>query len=370
MLTRSCLSGATTLQKIATGEFPLDTERPSYYSVLPAEVRYNPNLTADEKLLFSEITCLCNTSGFCWASNSYFAELYNVTPQTISRWINHLSEQEYIKHEIRKDRGNIRIISILWTIPMNNPANTLCAQMFRVTNNTSIIHKTGREGVSHEGRSKEQTTIPAKRARGLVNMWNNTASTMGLPKIRKVSGKRKKALIAAVSAKPSVAYWRKVFSKIKSLPSLSDRKERGWFDLDWLIKNDNADRLLNGLLDWTVKDVPEKEKAVELDENLKAIAKEFHNTIVQGQKGPVDKSGQSIESYHLAISQAADWARRAGRKTPLNMLPATFVLSYAKYVAREYNWRDKIKPADVLVNSEIWKSWMLYLEQIRGVSFE
>ena len=36
----------------------------SYYSILPAVVRYDKDLTDKAKLLYSEITCLCNKEGF------------------------------------------------------------------------------------------------------------------------------------------------------------------------------------------------------------------------------------------------------------------------------------------------------------------
>ncbi len=69
---------------------------PSYYAIIPADVRYNKNITANAKLLYGEITALCNKEGFCWASNQYFATLYNVHKDTISKWVSELVDEEYI----------------------------------------------------------------------------------------------------------------------------------------------------------------------------------------------------------------------------------------------------------------------------------
>lgn len=81
---------------------------PSYYAVIPATVRYDNNLTANAKLLYGEITCLCNKEGYCWSSNSYFAKLYNVTNKTISTWISQLIQNGYIQSEIiRTESGEI-----------------------------------------------------------------------------------------------------------------------------------------------------------------------------------------------------------------------------------------------------------------------
>jgi len=50
--------------------------------------------------MYGEITSLSNKDGYCWAKNKYFAELYEVTKTTISRWINQLREKGYIKVEM------------------------------------------------------------------------------------------------------------------------------------------------------------------------------------------------------------------------------------------------------------------------------
>lgn len=74
-------------------------EKPNYYAIIPAEVRYNSNLRPSEKLLFGEITALSNATGICTASNKYFATLYDVVPSAITKWIADLVKYDYIKVE-------------------------------------------------------------------------------------------------------------------------------------------------------------------------------------------------------------------------------------------------------------------------------
>lgn len=83
--------------------------KPSYYSIIPANVRYDEELKANEKLLYSEITCLSNKFGYCNASNTYFAELYNVSVTSISLWIKNLVEKSYIQSEMiyGEDKKNV-----------------------------------------------------------------------------------------------------------------------------------------------------------------------------------------------------------------------------------------------------------------------
>lgn len=89
-----------------------DKEQPNYYAIIPAEVRYNENLAPNEKLLYGEITALCNKTGQCFATNNYFAELYNVEIETISRWIKHLINNGFITSYVDKENGNARYIQL------------------------------------------------------------------------------------------------------------------------------------------------------------------------------------------------------------------------------------------------------------------
>ena len=78
------------------------TDKKSYYAIIPADVRYDKKLCANAKLLYGEITALCNEKGYCWASNDYFAQLYEKTEETVSRWISQLIKQNYINVEYIK----------------------------------------------------------------------------------------------------------------------------------------------------------------------------------------------------------------------------------------------------------------------------
>lgn len=81
-------------------------QQPNYYSIIPASVRYCKELNGDEKLLFSELTCLANKLGYCYASNKYFADLYGVATRTITRRLAKLQEYDFIKIVIERNDKN------------------------------------------------------------------------------------------------------------------------------------------------------------------------------------------------------------------------------------------------------------------------
>ena len=74
----------------------MEEQQKAYYAIIPANVRYDKDLPPNAKLLYGEITALCNEKGYCWASNQYFSELYGVSVLSIKRWVNSLVTKGYV----------------------------------------------------------------------------------------------------------------------------------------------------------------------------------------------------------------------------------------------------------------------------------
>jgi SOS-response transcriptional repressor LexA len=81
-----------------------DKQQPSYYAIIPANVRY-ANIPDKAKLLYGEITALCNQKGYCWATNEYFANLYGIHKKSISRLISILEKENFIVLHLKNKTG-------------------------------------------------------------------------------------------------------------------------------------------------------------------------------------------------------------------------------------------------------------------------
>ncbi len=125
-------------------------ENKSYYAIIPANVRYDKELNPNAKLLYGEITALCNEKGYCWATNDYFAELYGVSKVSISNWISSLEKNGYITREIVYKEGSkeilYRYLSIVndllkkSLIPNKETFNTPIKEKFK--DNNTVINNT------------------------------------------------------------------------------------------------------------------------------------------------------------------------------------------------------------------------------------
>ncbi|MBF0773248.1 DnaD domain protein [Mammaliicoccus sciuri] len=78
----------------------MSKETPNYYAILTAEIRYDNRLSSLEKLLCAEITALSSKYGYCFATNNYFADLYGISKETVSRRLNHIKELGYLEIQI------------------------------------------------------------------------------------------------------------------------------------------------------------------------------------------------------------------------------------------------------------------------------
>lgn len=85
-------------------------DRPSYFSIVPPEVRYDKTLSSSEKLMYSEISALSQKNGYCNASNRYFSSLYEVHSGTVSRWLKNLQEAGHV--DVYRDEFGNRNIKV------------------------------------------------------------------------------------------------------------------------------------------------------------------------------------------------------------------------------------------------------------------
>jgi|TARA_R110002167_G_scaffold25040_1_gene87410 hypothetical protein len=132
-------------------------EKPNYYAVIPANVRYSKELTPNSKLLYAEITALCNMNGKCTASTQYFCKLYEVSRISIQKWLKILEDNNHIKrvniYKPHSKQIETRVITLV---------NTPCKEKFTDNNNTKVYTNTNIT-YSNNKRFKKPTILEVKK---------------------------------------------------------------------------------------------------------------------------------------------------------------------------------------------------------------
>lgn len=221
-----------------------EKEFPSYYSIIPADVRYDKRLNFGARLLYSEITALSNKNGFCWASNQYFAELYDVSKNTISLWIKSLIEYGYTKTEIvykyqSKEIDSRKIILLLSnndTLPQKintgyDNVSSVPITKINEVNSTSINNTRGNINTSSDDANKEDIKFNE-----ILNTWNLFAEENNLSKIDKITETRKNKYKTRIK---EGFILEEIIDKIKNSKFMLGTNERKWkVTFGWMIEND------------------------------------------------------------------------------------------------------------------------------------
>lgn len=80
------------------------TPQQAYFTVIPATVRQDDQLSTNAKILYGDIVALASTGGYCYASNQYFAEAFGMTERSITRLISKLEERGHVRVRILRDK--------------------------------------------------------------------------------------------------------------------------------------------------------------------------------------------------------------------------------------------------------------------------
>lgn len=156
-----------------------DTAIRGYYAVIPATVRYDTDIPASAKLLYGELTALCNERGYCWASNQYFADLYKVSKKTVSSWISALQSAGYVQSQLvyKENSKEVegrhititegRLENVRSSVPKTSDPRTENVTGNKQTGNTTIkqpkgcgaLHNPVSDSVAAQRKAKKATDI-------------------------------------------------------------------------------------------------------------------------------------------------------------------------------------------------------------------
>lgn len=271
----------------------------SYYAIIPADVRYDKDLPMGARMLYGELTALANEKGYCWAQNSYFAELYEVSKTTISNWITSLEEKGYIHREmiykenskeIRERRIYIKPIQENldtpikenldtplknFKEPIQENLSTPIKENFK-DNNTlfnNTINNTEEYILSPSSNSdddinqlsekdKDANRIEKVPYQKIVDAYNDICVSM--PSVKAVTSKRKEKMKVLFREVQDLDVIEECFRKAEKSSFLNGSSGK-WSgcNFDWLVNYNNFIKVLEGTYD--DKEVVKKRKEIDYE---------------------------------------------------------------------------------------------------------
>ena len=73
-----------------------EKNKPSYWAVIPANIRYDTVLPPNAKLLYAELSALADATGYCFAYNDYFSKNFEWSERSVQRLLKALENRGYI----------------------------------------------------------------------------------------------------------------------------------------------------------------------------------------------------------------------------------------------------------------------------------
>lgn len=153
-------------------------EKPSYWAVLPAAVRYDEQLRPNAKLLYAEITALTNVKGFCWISNVRLAEYFGISPKTVGALIQQLAERGYIRVELLRDEKQAITGRRLWVARPDGPCPPLLKNEDTPLKNEDTPLLKNEEKISTREKTKPPTapqgaaSVPNWKPERFAGLWD------------------------------------------------------------------------------------------------------------------------------------------------------------------------------------------------------
>ena len=224
-----------------------DNRQPNYYAILTADVRYNKSLTADEKLLYAEITALTQMNGACYAPNSYFAELFGCEDRTIRRRLEKLEKEGYIERIVIFKNGTkevekryIKLVPLSQDRIIPTPGQDCPDPQDRIV----------RYNINPTDSNNINPDISSLRSEisSLTGKINQIFEKHGLPLVRRMTEERIKKFRKRVE---DIGGFDKFFEEIDSALGASSflrgENNRGWIaDIDFLLRKSSFVRLIEG----------------------------------------------------------------------------------------------------------------------------
>ena len=235
------------------------------FCFVPWAVVDDPTLTPYDRAVYLALCRFSDREGVCFPSLSTLAARARVSLAQVKRSILTLEAHGYINRERRHgEHGNestlYHLLPVVGRLPQSqgrlSESQPLAQGELPLSSGGATKKNHITRTKEQEKRGEEEVAVPRGNSASpekalllaVVELYHRTLP--GLPAIRLLSAKRRKAigsLIGASSARKDLGWWQEYFGMVSRSPWLLGENSRGWTaDLDWLLNESNMAKVLEG----------------------------------------------------------------------------------------------------------------------------
>ncbi len=228
--------------------------KPTYFSIIPSEVRYNKKLSNGAKLLYSEVVALSNKYGECFATNKYFSEAYETNDRTITRWLSQLRVEGFITIKNTEKKGLRKIVPtiMIGKTKLSKGVDKNVEEGVDKNVHHNNINNNNIKGVLHTPKKGEQFDK-------IFDYYNTHLRE--LPTAMSKTGMRKSAVEARLKDYDYDTVLT-VLDKVKQSSFLTGKVKDWNANFDWIFRPTNFVKILEGNYDDKSKDKKQYENEI------------------------------------------------------------------------------------------------------------
>lgn len=267
------------------------------FGTIPKVAMIDKNLNIYAKALYAYFCSYTGGGDTCFPSRKKICYDLGISIDTFGKYLGQLVECGYIKVKQIKEKGRFshNVYTLLDTIsPCPKKSDTdgiVHGEMDTNNNSTNINSINNINSISKES-IREKETVDYQ---GVIDVYNETC--VSLPSVQKLTDKRKRAL-KSITKKFSVEDLKTVFKKAEESSFLNGSSDK-WSGatFDWLIKEDNIVKVLEGNYD---DKVSRRKASYDLDDYEKTANDIFMESIEKEnskRKGLFDIKARDVSNF-------------------------------------------------------------------------
>ncbi len=322
---------------------------------IPRDIWLDKRLNAIEKVLFAEIDSLSGYELKCIKSNESFAEFCQCSESKVSKAIKKLIDFGYVEQVSFDGRRRTLQSRLVKNASLNNKNNYSDEHKMPASNSISNSENNPIIDTSCDEKRKNKKE-DYSHCEEVINLFIDICKD--LPKPMKLTDARRKAIHGAEHDVAKIGGWEQFFNRVQESDFLSGRKCDWRADFDWVLKQNNRIKIIEGKYSEQLKQKSNERANEPVDfnqalkqltasftsdsENLGPTFEDFWNIYPNKYgKGDAERAWNEINPDSELTKRIIETAGRIAKVEKYSGEGAAYILAPGKWLSGKH-WEDEV----------------------------